>query len=320
MEEGEGAGRTVEDGGMIVAVPGTQSVSRKTLPATLGTGTGVAGQTSAVPSSGMAVASIVFGILAMLAITLFGPLAILFAVPAIVFGYLAQGRIGRSGGALSGASLAKAGMILGYVGMGLGMLMALFFVLVFAGMGVFMSSTRPGLPPAPPAVASPGTSPPPLVERILDPRRASINRARAEIQAMSLALERYRAEFGEYPSVAGGSTDPEEMAKCLYQALSGDGSDKIEGSAGGSRSTGEAGRATDGLVFLDTAIYDRDKVRRNNRGFVHADYYLQDPWGRPYRYQKAGDGVETQNPTYDLWSWGNDETGQKPESWITNWQ
>ncbi len=157
---------------------------------------------------------------------------------------------------------------------------------------------------------------------VISGTRHTANRKRAavEIGAIALALDRYKVEFGEYPAVSGGSTNPETMAKCLYQAVSGDGSDMIDGVTDGASSTGEAGSATDGLVFLDTAIYDRDKVRRNNRGFVHADYYLQDPWGRPYRYQKAGDGVETQNPTYDLWSWGNDETGQKPESWITNWQ
>ncbi|HUF64071.1 MAG TPA: type II secretion system protein GspG [Verrucomicrobiales bacterium] len=144
--------------------------------------------------------------------------------------------------------------------------------------------------------------------------------ARIEIEAMTLALDRYKVEFGEYPAVAGGSGNPETMAKCLYQALSGDGSDMIDGVTDGASSTGEAGSATGGLVFLDTAIYDRDKVRRNNRGFVHGNYYLQDPFGQPYHYKRAGEGVDTQNPTYDLWSLGTDKTGDNPESWITNWQ
>ncbi|HUF64070.1 MAG TPA: DUF4190 domain-containing protein, partial [Verrucomicrobiales bacterium] len=78
---------------------------------------------SAPPCSGMAIVSLVLGIfsiLTVLVVWVVAPVAILPAVPAVVFGYLAQGKIGRSGGKLGGIALAKAGMILGYVGIGFG--------------------------------------------------------------------------------------------------------------------------------------------------------------------------------------------------------
>ncbi|HUF63900.1 MAG TPA: DUF4190 domain-containing protein, partial [Verrucomicrobiales bacterium] len=85
--------------------------------------------------------------------------AILPAVPAVVFGYLAQGKIGRSGGKLGGIALAKAGMILGYVGIGFGVAMALVWALFVGGMAFYFSASRPGMPmgpvSGPPSLAAP---------------------------------------------------------------------------------------------------------------------------------------------------------------------
>jgi competence protein ComGC len=68
-------------------------------------------------NSGLAIWSLVLGILG-LVLLLFcvGPL---FAIPAVICGHIAYGRIKRSGGALSGQGLALAGLITGYVTIGL---------------------------------------------------------------------------------------------------------------------------------------------------------------------------------------------------------
>lgn len=138
----------------------------------------------------------------------------------------------------------------------------------------------------------------------------------AQIEAIQMALTRYFSEFGEYPEVLNGSPDPRTQATTLYQACTGDGSDNIQGANPPIPSTGESGSATDGKVFLDSAIWDPKKTG----GFVHPEKFLQDPFGNPYRYVRAGPGIDTKNPTYDLWSWAADDNGDIPEEWITNWQ
>lgn len=63
--------------------------------------------------SGLAVWSLVFGILAVvLSLVCIGPL---FAIPAVICGHMAHSRIKRSGGELSGGGLALGGLITGYI-------------------------------------------------------------------------------------------------------------------------------------------------------------------------------------------------------------
>ena len=69
----------------------------------------------------MAVASLVLGI-----ITLCGIGSIL----AVIFGYVGKGQIDRSGGAQGGRGLAIAGIVLGWVGIGL---LVVFIVLAIIG-------------------------------------------------------------------------------------------------------------------------------------------------------------------------------------------
>ncbi len=64
-------------------------------------------------SSNLAIWSLVLGILGL--VLLFGCIGILFAIPAVICGHVAYGRIKRSSGMLSGESLAMAGLIIGYV-------------------------------------------------------------------------------------------------------------------------------------------------------------------------------------------------------------
>jgi len=66
-----------------------------------------------VKNSRLAIWSLVLGILGLLFLMVcIGPL---FAIPGVICGHLAYGRIKRSGGALDGSGLALAGLITGYV-------------------------------------------------------------------------------------------------------------------------------------------------------------------------------------------------------------
>ena len=69
--------------------------------------------------SGMAVASLVLGILAV--IPCFWS-CMIFGVLAVVFGQLGKSDIAKSGGAKTGAGMAKWGFILGIIGLALGVL------------------------------------------------------------------------------------------------------------------------------------------------------------------------------------------------------
>jgi len=74
---------------------------------------------------GIAIASLVCGILSWVCVGL------LAAIPAVITGHLALGRIKRSAGALGGRGLAIAGLILGYTSIvALAVLLVLFFTLV----------------------------------------------------------------------------------------------------------------------------------------------------------------------------------------------
>ena len=68
-------------------------------------------------NSALAIWSLVLGILGLLFLLLcIGPL---FAIPAVICGHIAYGRIKRSAGALEGQGMALAGLITGYVTIGL---------------------------------------------------------------------------------------------------------------------------------------------------------------------------------------------------------
>ena len=85
---------------------------------------------------GIAIASLVCGILSWVCA---GPLA---AIPAVITGHMALGRIKRSAGALGGRGLAIAGLILGYISIvATVVLLILFFTLVVPAMKEEASKT-----------------------------------------------------------------------------------------------------------------------------------------------------------------------------------
>ena len=81
-------------------------------------------------NSGLAIWSLVLGILGLLFLLLcIGPL---FAIPAVICGHIAYGRIKRSAGALEGQGMALAGLITGYLTIGL----AVFFIPMMAAIAI----------------------------------------------------------------------------------------------------------------------------------------------------------------------------------------
>ncbi len=68
------------------------------------------------PTSGLATASLIFGILGLTLLPSLG------SVVAVVLGYMAKNEINSSAGQLEGSGLATAGLVLGYIGLGLALL------------------------------------------------------------------------------------------------------------------------------------------------------------------------------------------------------
>ena len=160
----------------------------------------------------------------------------------------------------------------------------------------------------------------------------------AALIAVEYALDRYFDQHGEYPS----SANPDEMleimpgkpfrvggAKCLYQALRGDGVDAIQGA----ETPADAPVASNGSFELSEVpnVIFKDMPRQMWRE-VNGHYFLVDSFGRPFQYVKADrESKKTRRDTFDLWSFGEDDahpqatslqTVQNPSvgaKWIKNW-
>ncbi|MFO1440500.1 MAG: prepilin-type N-terminal cleavage/methylation domain-containing protein [Verrucomicrobiaceae bacterium] len=176
----------------------------------------------------------------------------------------------------------------------------------------------------------------------------------ATMTAITSSLERYFEKNGEYPEPATkdefAPTMPGKVynvggARCLYQALRGDGYDAIKG-AGNTASGGNS--ASDGN-FDETEVLNvmfKDMPPTMWRK-LNGLFFMVDGFSNPFQYVKApssttaaagaggaaggGASVTTINATYDLWSYGEDvlntsakssDTIGKPEiaaKWIKNW-
>ena len=87
------------------------------------------------PVEGRAIAALVVGILAPVsAFVLLGVTGVLLGAVAVFLGLTARRRIKQSGGALGGGGMALAGWICGLVGIGLGLLWAVYLLGLFFAM------------------------------------------------------------------------------------------------------------------------------------------------------------------------------------------
>lgn len=80
-------------------------------------------------TSASAVASLVLGILGLVQV-----LPLIGSIGALILGYAAKNEIARSNGMVGGEGLAKGGIILGWIGVGLAIIGICLVVLVFAGL------------------------------------------------------------------------------------------------------------------------------------------------------------------------------------------
>lgn len=165
-------------------------------------------------------------------------------------------------------------------------------------------------------------------------KAAARNRTSATQAAMVSGLERYHAEFGEYPEPAtpdatediGGKNWTIGGAAMLYQALSGDGTTMIKLANNPNRdSNGEIDDTESANVMMSDM--PKDVWKR-----VGPNYFMVDGFGHPFQYTKGGANTDAVNPTYDLWSYGDDEQNYTEDSkaakldpknsakWITNWR
>ena len=162
---------------------------------------------------------------------------------------------------------------------------------------------------------------------------AARNRTIAAHAVLKSGLEQYKEKHGEYPEPANpeATTDVagKELrvggARMLYQAISGDGDDEIKLATG-------AGNSSDGRVDGDEADNSINPNLPQNMVVKSIEgYYLADGWSRPFQYVKGGT-EDSLNPTFDLWSFGNEAKGsgyfydaesrrnvQATATWIKNW-
>jgi hypothetical protein len=128
-------------------------------------------------------------------------------------------------------------------------------------------------------------------------------RSESEILALSVALESYKAEYGDYPIATNASgRGSATNANVLYRAL------VISNSA----------YNPSGKVFFEP--YKGISASTN---FNSTANYFIDPFGQPYQYRYPGDPQKSGTNLFDLFSYGKSrKTADEPanwESWIRNW-
>lgn len=152
-------------------------------------------------------------------------------------------------------------------------------------------------------------------------RTAGRDRARAEIQAMSAALESYKSDNGTYPIVPTGG----------FSSISSyTGASTI--TPGGTYQTSSAylyeqlsGITTYGtLPTTGTKIYMTFKPSQlGNATTGSTTTYICDPFGNSYGYYAATTGSPPNNGLgfFDLWSTGGDTASPSVNTaiWVNNW-
>lgn len=174
-------------------------------------------------------------------------------------------------------------------------------------------------------------------------RAAARSKTTTTLAAIASGLERYQADFGEYPGVSSPGNTIEVNnrqydaggAATLYQALSGDGYDQIYFAQ---PPAGDLNPASDGQLTGDEGA-NRKMADMPTSVFriLNGLYFMIDGFSQPFQYMPRGDVSrggfpDTVNPTFDLWSYSEDEFNttditrdtklNRPEVtdlWIKNW-
>jgi type II secretory pathway pseudopilin PulG len=142
-------------------------------------------------------------------------------------------------------------------------------------------------------------------------KKGKRSRIAAEIAAMSVALENYKADNGAYPTDAvtnGFSVTTANIAAYdaasvrLYEYLSGD------------TDRNRTPEAKTYFTFKPNQLSPADQSQPVTS--------TRDPFGNAYGYStmKASDAtLNGHNPTFDLWSVADGTAGSDERRWIKNW-
>jgi prepilin-type N-terminal cleavage/methylation domain-containing protein len=117
-----------------------------------------------------------------------------------------------------------------------------------------------------------------------------VARTKAELSALSVALEAYRKKYGDYPQTGA----PE----IVLQSLMGK-------------------RGPEGAVLHDRALMQLSRFSitgsTDSVGEPSASATLIDPWSQPYQYVYHG-GAGTAGSSFELYSTGPDKLGASPSN------
>ena len=145
--------------------------------------------------------------------------------------------------------------------------------------------------------------------------KAAEDKTKGAMSAIKAGLERYYDRNGEYPEPMENNGMGTSGAIALYQALLDDGDDEI---FGGPNNPSDGRPGEEMLVDL----FGKGLVGDDGDGV----YYLKDGYDRPFMYQSYDpeNPDATNQPTYDLWSYGTDKERNKTNKtsepkWIKNW-
>lgn len=125
-------------------------------------------------------------------------------------------------------------------------------------------------------------------------KKSARSRAEAEIAGLTAALERYKAEYGEYPrSDAEGANG----SQILYQAL-----------CHSNRTLNPSGK-----IFFEPRITMLDGTNSSTTTF------FRDPFGDAYNYMFPGESSRSGTNFFDLWSVAGADPPSDTNQWIKNW-
>lgn len=171
-------------------------------------------------------------------------------------------------------------------------------------------------------------------------RTANREKTKAYLKAIEMQLENFKNDNGTYPrpkegsesttTLVAGNNYPVGGAITLYQALTGDGDDSMEG--GDTGSMGKPGSLGDGykVYWPDADPQGSQRIARQADG----KWFIADGFGIPFQYlvpppvdPRRADDFEAlktkyKNPRmYDLWSYGGtkEENFTDQNTWIRNW-
>lgn len=132
--------------------------------------------------------------------------------------------------------------------------------------------------------------------------KAGNDRAKSEIEALTMGLENYKLEYGVYPEGDGSTNSTKELIKVLAIDPIDDGRKPFE---------------------FPTKMLDGYSQGQKYSDALKEAKYLVDPFGNPYRYEyKEGDANNERSGkgNFNLWSQGKKgDSNTREETWIKNW-